>query len=122
MKPAPAMANWCLNATNYVKFAVNAGGHPAFIFSGDVCPDQDDARRRDRFDDLHGDHFDDHYTNYGAAAIRVGASDCLAIHNFYTTSYGHANNRHPSRNRDNHDRQSVTLLMAPALFPLPALP
>lgn len=100
----------------------NAGGHPAVMFTDGVCPDLDDDRRRDRFDDLRGDHFDDHYTNYGAAAIRVGASDYLAIRNFYTTSYGHASNRHPSSNRDDRDRQSVISLMVLALFPLPALP
>lgn len=121
MKPVPAMANWCLNATNCVKFTVNAGGHPAFVFTDGACPDPDDDRRRDRVDDLHGDHFDDHYTNYDAA-LRVGASDCLAIHNFDTTSHGHASNRHPSSNHGGHDRQSVISLMVLALFPQPALP
>lgn len=118
MKPLPAMANWYLNATNCVKFAVNAGGHPAFIFIGDVCLAPDDDHPGDHDDDRHDDR-DDYYS---AAAVRMDASDCLAIHNFCATSRGHASNRHPSRNRDNHDRQSVTLLMAPALFPQPALP
>ena len=113
MKPVPAMANWCLKATNCVKFAVNAGGHPAFVFTDGACPDPDDDRRRDRVDD--------HYTNYDAA-LRVGASDCLAIHKFDTTSHGHASNRHPRSNHGGRDRQSVISLMVLALFPQPALP
>ena len=88
------------------------------IFSGDVCPALDNDHPGDHDDDRHDDR--DDYNS--AAAVRMGASDCLAIHNFCATSCGHASKRHPSRNRDNHDRQSVILLMAPALFPQPALP
>ena len=125
------MANWCLNATSSVKFAVNAGcgvnalsglqKHANSIycrrasvasgaecrivtrhlsFSGDVCLDHD---RRDDHDELS-------YGDAAVAAVRVGASDCLAIHNVVSTSRGRASDRHPSNNRDYHDRLSVILL------------
>lgn len=71
------------------------------LFSGDVCLDH---YRRDDHDEL----------SYGdaaaVAAVRVGASDCLAIHNVVSTSRGRASDRHPSNNRDYHDRLSVILL------------
>ncbi|STI30776.1 enterobactin synthase multienzyme complex phosphopantetheinyltransferase [Escherichia coli] len=118
MKLPPAMANWCLNATSSVKFVVNAGcgvnalsglqKHADSIycrinvglirrasvasgaecrivtrhlsFSGDVCLDHD---RRD-------DHEELSYGGAAVAAVRVGASDCLAIHNVVSTSRGRA--------------------------------
>ncbi|CAD5681083.1 Uncharacterised protein [Escherichia coli] len=69
-------------------------------FSGDVCLDHD---RRDDHDELS-------YGDAAVAAVRVGASDCLAIHNVVSTSRGRASDRHPSNNRDYHDRLSVILL------------
>ena len=69
-------------------------------FSGDVCLDHD---RRD-------DHEELSYGGAAVAAVRVGASDCLAIHNVVSTSRGRASDRHPSNNRDYHDRLSVILL------------
>lgn len=77
-------------------------GNPAFIFSDDVCPAPDDDR--------HGGHYDDHGACYDVAAVRVGASDCLAIHNVVSTSRGRASDRHPSNSHDYHDRLSVILL------------
>ena len=44
------------------------------------------------------------------AAVHMGASDCLAIHNVVSTSRGRASDLHPSNNRDYHDRLSVILL------------
>ncbi|EFZ67360.1 hypothetical protein ECOK1357_4819 [Escherichia coli OK1357] len=44
------------------------------------------------------------------AAVRVGASDCLAIHNVVSTSRGRASDLHPSNSHDYHDRLSVILL------------
>lgn len=94
------MANWCLNATSSVKFAVNAGWQSGIDISDDVCQAPDDDRH------------DDHCACYGAAmaAVRVGASDCLAIHNVVSTSRGRASDRHPSNSHDYHDRLSVILL------------
>lgn len=79
-------------------------GNPALIFSDDVCQAPNDDR--------HGGHYDDHGACYGAAmaAVRVGASDCLAIHNVVSTSRGRASDRHPSNSHDYHDRLSVILL------------
>ena len=44
------------------------------------------------------------------AAVHMGASDCLAIHNVVSTSRGRASDRHPSNSHDYHDRLSVILL------------
>lgn len=79
-------------------------GNPALIFSDDVCLAPDDDR--------HGGHYVDHDACYGAAvaAVRVDASDCLAIHNVVSTSRDRASARHPSNSRDYHDRLSVILL------------
>ncbi|MBE8099900.1 hypothetical protein IPF04_25810, partial [Escherichia coli] len=49
-------------------------------FSGDVCLDHD---RRDDQDELP-------YGDAAVAAVRVGASDCLAIHNVGATCGGRA--------------------------------
>lgn len=75
-------------------------GNPALIFSDDVCQAPDDDRH------------DDHCACYGAAmaAVHMGASDCLAIHNVVSTSRGLASDRHPSNSHDYHDRLSVILL------------
>ncbi|ENF44384.1 hypothetical protein ECP03048162_4916 [Escherichia coli P0304816.2] len=69
-------------------------------FSGDVCLDHD---RRD-------DHEELSYGGAAVAAVRVGASDCLAIHNVVSTSRGRASDLHPSNSHDYHDRLSVILL------------
>ena len=70
------------------------------LFSGDVCLDHD---RRD-------DHEELSYGGAAMAAVHMGASDCLAIHNVVSTSRGRASDRHPSNSHDYHDRLSVILL------------
>lgn len=76
------------------------------IFSGDVCPALDNDHPGDHDDDRHDDR--DDYNS--AAAVRMGASDCLAIHNVVSTSRGRASDLHPSNSHDYHDRLSVILL------------
>ena len=56
--------------------------------------------------DRRDDHEELSYGGAAVAAVRVGASDCLAIHNVVSTSRGRASDLHPSNSHDYHGRLS----------------